>query len=68
MGELQGVGVGGGRKPKNPFLDLVYIEEVNKRNNKDFGLFENYQINPYTKKTRKLPSTLFLSNSSPLDP
>lgn len=32
----------------------VYIQEVNKRNNAGFALFTNYQVNPYTKKTRKL--------------
>ena len=46
-----GVRIGSGPKGKDPFLDLVYIEEVNKRINKDAGLFCHYQINPYTKKT-----------------
>ncbi len=41
--------------PKNPWADLNYIEEVNKRHNKNFGLFCDYQINPYTKKCSKFP-------------
>lgn len=49
-------GVGGQgrlREGKNPFEDLTFITAVNEMANRDFGLFCNYQINPYTKKTRE---------------
>lgn len=48
------------RKVYDLLLDSWYYAEVNKRMNEHVGLFKNYQINPYTKKTRAPENSFFL--------
>jgi len=56
--ESQTEGSAGSRNKKNPFLDLTFIDEVNKRENKDFSLYKHFQINPYNKKSCKFLTML----------
>jgi len=42
------------KKVTSPLEEMVYMDELNRRYAKYVGIFQDYQVNPYTKKTCKL--------------